>query len=373
MDTLSTSMMNQYNSSNKNINESLNGNENAKYIQHHYLISNNDIINNGNGMSVSASKISVSQDKDVNLNNIPASASVTSLYQNQQMKQRQQQNNMINTNTSGTSLNYSVNTNTTDSRISAEMAVKKEKGEKRNKIWNILSGKNKTSTSKQKSATLGREKDKKKKEKDRDMGKDAESNLRHRWSTGLPRLQPLPANISKEKLCQLLETKLNDSQLFLELERIPKRKENAQYSCALMEENRNKNSEDRASLPMDENRVKLIPTRENRMGYVNASHIMVMQLNREKILQDCSTFDLFQSTVGRKQRFFIAAQSPVDQLTANTFWQCVWEADVYLLVQLSDDFSYVPTNSERCLEYGQVRKIFVLYCPFPKIVFFFSF
>jgi tyrosine-protein phosphatase non-receptor type 14/21 len=278
MDT--TNMMNKYNNSSRNVNEASNGNENFKYSkQQHYLIVTGDM-NNGNSMSGSASKINVSQEKDVNLNNIPASASASSLYQNQQtMKQRQQSNMM---NTSSTSSNYTINTtttaDTTDSGISTSMGGKKEKGEKRNKIWNILSGgsKNKTSSSKQKSATLGREKEKSKKDKhSRDAAAtEAESNLRHRWSTGLPRLQPLPANISKEKLCQLLETKLNDSQLFLEFERIPKRKENAQYSCAIHDENRNKNS-DRTLLPMDDNRVKLIPTRENRMGYVNASHITV--------------------------------------------------------------------------------------------------
>jgi tyrosine-protein phosphatase non-receptor type 14/21 len=58
--------------------------------------------------------------------------------------------------------------------------------------------------------------------------------------------------------------------------------------------------------------------------------------------------------VGQKQRFYIAAQSPFDAVTANVFWQCVWEADVYLLIQLSDEFNYVPNNGERCLEYGQV-------------------
>lgn len=272
MDTVSTNMMNKYNNSNKNIND-LNGNENFKYKQQHYLT------NNGSDMSGSASKINVSQEKDVNLNNIPMSASASSLYTSQQIKQRQQQQHGT-MNTSGTSSNYTVNTattaDTTDSGISTGMGGKKEKGEKRNKIWNILSGggKSKTSSSKQKSATLGREKEKNKKDKTRDVSKEADSNLRHRWSTGLPRLQPLPANISKEKLCQLLDTKLNDSQLFLEFERIPKRKENAQYSCAIHEENRNKNS-DRTILPMDENRVKLIPTRENRFGYVNASHITV--------------------------------------------------------------------------------------------------
>lgn len=277
MDTvLATNMMNKYNNSDKNIND-LNGNEAFKYKQQqpHYLSVSNDM-NNGNNMSGSAPKINISQEKDVNLNNISVSASASSLYQTQQLKQRQQHNSLINT--SGTSSTYTVNTattaDTTDSGISTGMGGKKEKGEKRNKIWNILSGgsKNKTA-SKQKSATLGREKEKNKKDKNRDVSKESDNNA-HRWSTGLPRLQPLPANISKEKLCQLLETKLNDAQLFLEFERIPKRKENAQYSCAIHEENRNKNS-DRTLLPMDENRVKLIPTRENRMGYVNASHVTV--------------------------------------------------------------------------------------------------
>lgn len=274
MDMVSTNMMNSYNNSNKNINDLLNGNENGIYKQQHYLAVNNEM-NNGNNMSGSASKINVAQEKDVNLNNIPASTSVSSLFQNQQIKHRQQQNSMMST--SGNSSTYTINTtttvDTTDSGISTGMGAKKEKSEssKRHKIWNILSG---GSKNKQKSATLGREKDKTKKDKKNEINKESETNVHHRWSSGLPKLQPLPANISKEKLCQLLEAKLNDSQLFLEFERIPKRKENAQYSCALMQENHNKNS-DRTSLPMDENRVKLIPTRDNRMGYVNASHVTV--------------------------------------------------------------------------------------------------
>ena len=180
-------------------------------------------------------------------------------------------------NISGTSSNYTINTtatiDTTDSGISTDRVSNK----KRHKFWNLLGGgggKNKNSSSsgdKQKSATLGREKDRKK-DKNRDLGRDAEE--KHRWSTGLPKLSPLPANVSKEKLCQLLDAKLNDQQLFLEFERIPKRKENSQYKCALLEENFSKNS-DPTCLPMDENRVKLIPTRENRIGYVNASYVSV--------------------------------------------------------------------------------------------------
>lgn len=65
-----------------------------------------------------------------------------------------------------------------------------------------------------------------------------------------------------------------DTQLFYEFERIPKRRENARYDCALHDENRNKNY-DSNYLPYDDNRVRVTPTRDNKMGYVNASHITV--------------------------------------------------------------------------------------------------
>lgn len=48
------------------------------------------------------------------------------------------------------------------------------------------------------------------------------------------------------------------------------------------------------------------------------------------------------------------AQSPYNDLTTRIFWQCVWEADVYLIVQLSDDTSYIPLNSNKRTEFGQV-------------------
>lgn len=62
------------------------------------------------------------------------------------------------------------------------------------KRWGILMGRSKSSE-KVKSATLGREK-----EKNKDKG---QSNNRHRWSTGLPRLHPLPPSISKETMVSL--------------------------------------------------------------------------------------------------------------------------------------------------------------------------
>lgn len=130
-----------------------------------------------------------------------------------------------------------------------------------------------------------------------------------------------------------METKLSDPQLYVEFECIPKRKEHARYDCALHDDNRTRNI-DPNFLPYDDNRVHLTPSRENRLGYVNASHV--------------------SATVGSKQRFYVVAQSP-SAATLTTFLQCVWEADVYLLVQLSDEVSYVPTSSSKCLEYGQYQ------------------
>lgn len=65
-------------------------------------------------------------------------------------------------------------------------------------------------------------------------------------------------------------------------------------------------------------------------------------------------FPSFQATVGANQRFYIVAQSPFDAETMNSFWQCVWEADVYLIIQLSNELQYVPSSSDKCLEFGQV-------------------
>lgn len=76
---------------------------------------------------------------------------------------------------------------------SADLSANSGTGKKRRR-WGILVGRK--SGEKEKSATLGREKTKSKEEK---------SQLqRHRWSTGLPRLQPLPPTISKETMVRIV-------------------------------------------------------------------------------------------------------------------------------------------------------------------------
>lgn len=95
---------------------------------------------------------------------------------------------------------------TTDSGVSIEKSKEKKK-----KRWPFFGGGGGSTSSKsssgsadkQKSATLGREKKEKSNAssmKNGSKSKDDEKNLNHRWSTGLPRLQPFAATISKEKL-----------------------------------------------------------------------------------------------------------------------------------------------------------------------------
>ncbi|KAG5890416.1 hypothetical protein JTB14_017637 [Gonioctena quinquepunctata] len=212
----------------------------------------------------------------------------------------------------------------------ASTASNASSNKSKKKRWGILMGRSK-SGEKVKSATLGREK--KKKEEDNNQ-----SNNKHRWSTGLPRFNPLPPSISKETMCQLLENKLADSQLFFEFDKIPKKKQNCDFKTALLPDNAAYNRF-KDVLPYEENRLRLTPSKNNKHGYINASHIT--------------------ATVGSSQRFYIAAQGPTRQ-TLPHFWQCVWEAEVHLMVQLTDpseDLTYLPDADERCINVDQDYQI----------------
>ncbi|VVC24350.1 Hypothetical protein CINCED_3A016831 [Cinara cedri] len=163
-----------------------------------------------------------------------------------------------------------------------------------------------------------------------------EFNKRH---SSVPRL-PIPSTISKDTMCQLLEHKLEDTQLFQEFDRITKVKPNAEFSTAYVLQNYSRNRH-KDILPYEENRVRLSPSKENRFGYINASHIT--------------------ASVGNEQRFYIATQSPLPS-TVNHFWQMVWEAGVHLVLDLSQpkinttDESYgeyFPTVADHSVQFGE--------------------
>lgn len=163
-----------------------------------------------------------------------------------------------------------------------------------------------------------------------------EFNKRH---STVPRL-PIPSTISKDTMCQILEHKLEDTQLFHEFDKITKVKPNAEFSTAFVLENYSRNRH-KDILPYEENRVRLSPSKENRFGYINASHIT--------------------ASVGNEQRFYIATQTPLPS-TVNHFWQMVWEAGVHLVLDLSlpkinsidENYGkYFPTVADHSVQFGE--------------------
>lgn len=89
--------------------------------------------------------------------------------------------------------------------------------------------------------------------------------LRHKFST-------LTWNLNLQ--IQALENRLAEGQVFLEFERILKKKPNADFSTAMLPENLSRNRF-KDVFPYEENRVRLTPTSENKTGYINASHLSV--------------------------------------------------------------------------------------------------
>lgn len=62
--------------------------------------------------------------------------------------------------------------------------------------------------------------------------------------------------------------------VFTEYEQIPKKKADGIFTTAVLPENTERNRV-REVIPYEENRVELVPTKENNTGYINASHIKV--------------------------------------------------------------------------------------------------
>lgn len=62
--------------------------------------------------------------------------------------------------------------------------------------------------------------------------------------------------------------------VFTEYEQIPKKKADGIFTTAILPENIDRNRV-KEVIPYEENRVELVPTKENNTGYINASHIKV--------------------------------------------------------------------------------------------------
>lgn len=122
-----------------------------------------------------------------------------------------------------------------------------------------------------------------------------------------------------------LKKKLEEGMVFTEYEQIPKKKANGIFSTAALPENAER-SRIREVVPYEENRVELVPTKENNTGYINASHIKVV--------------------VGGAQWHYIATQGPLPH-TCHDFWQMVWEQGANVIAMVTAEEEGGRTKSHR--------------------------
>ncbi|KAF0023540.1 hypothetical protein F2P81_024170 [Scophthalmus maximus] len=80
------------------------------------------------------------------------------------------------------------------------------------------------------------------------------------------------AKAATDERCKTLELKLEEERVFTEYEHVPKRRANCALTTATLPENTERNRF-RDVVPYEENRVELVPNKENNTGYINASHI----------------------------------------------------------------------------------------------------
>ncbi|XP_039598922.1 tyrosine-protein phosphatase non-receptor type 14-like, partial [Polypterus senegalus] len=119
--------------------------------------------------------------------------------------------------------------------------------------------------------------------------------------------------MSTDERCKALERKLEEEMVFTEYEQILKKKTDGDFSTAMLQDNVERNRF-RDVIPYEENRVELVPTKENNTGYINASHIKV--------------------NVGSEDWHYIATQGPLAN-TCQDFWQMVWEQGVNVIAMVT--------------------------------------
>ncbi|XP_419419.4 tyrosine-protein phosphatase non-receptor type 14 [Gallus gallus] len=133
------------------------------------------------------------------------------------------------------------------------------------------------------------------------------------------------AKVPMDERCKILKRKLEEGMVFTEYEQIPKKKADGIFTTAALPENTERNRI-REVVPYEENRVELVPTKENNTGYINASHIKV--------------------TVGGEEWHYIATQGPLPH-TCHDFWQMVWEQGVNVIAMVTAEEEGGRSKSHR--------------------------
>ncbi|CAH2233654.1 jg10622 [Pararge aegeria aegeria] len=230
-------------------------------------------------------------------------------------------NNTSQSSVTDSALSSSIMNSTYSTSIELEGSKTNITKEKKRRRWGVFMGRGNKNVE-VKSATLGR-----------DRAKAGQPTNKHRWSTGLPKFQPLPPSITKETLCQLLERKMADEQLAFAFSQIPKgRERDAEHRTALLPQHAPLNAFSADSLPYEDNRVRLAPAPANPHGYINASHVTM--------------------TVGSSQRFYVITQaSPAEQ--AALMWECIWQVGARVVALVGGEPKHLPP-ADRATDFGPV-------------------
>ncbi|XP_077408055.1 tyrosine-protein phosphatase non-receptor type 14-like [Vanacampus margaritifer] len=121
------------------------------------------------------------------------------------------------------------------------------------------------------------------------------------------------AKTATDERCKTLELKLEEERVFTEYEQVPKKRADGALTSAALADNAERNRF-RDVLPYEENRVELVPNKENNSGYVNASHVKV--------------------SIRGDEWHYIATQGPLANTCAD-FWQMVWEQGVNVIAMVT--------------------------------------
>uniref|UniRef100_A0A3B3YNC5 protein-tyrosine-phosphatase n=1 Tax=Poecilia mexicana TaxID=48701 RepID=A0A3B3YNC5_9TELE len=125
--------------------------------------------------------------------------------------------------------------------------------------------------------------------------------------------------------CETLELKLEEDRVFTEYEQVPKKRTDCLITTATLPENAERNRF-RDVVPYEENRVELVPNKENNTGYINASHIKVRSVGEEW--------------------HYIATQGPLAN-TCGDFWQMIWEQGVNVIAMVTAEEEGGRSKSHR--------------------------
>ncbi|XP_071269338.1 tyrosine-protein phosphatase non-receptor type 14-like isoform X2 [Salvelinus alpinus] len=142
---------------------------------------------------------------------------------------------------------------------------------------------------------------------------------------------PVPENPREDgakaadERCKTLELKLEEERVFTEYEQIPKKRANCVVTTATLPDNGERNRF-RDVVPYEENRVELVPNKENNTGYINASHIKVM--------------------ISGEEWHYIATHGPLANTSAD-FWQMVWEQGVNVIAMVTAEEEGGRSKSHR--------------------------